>query len=69
MMNDVWDVISRLKDKDVVTTKWLYKYKIKHRSDGSAEKFKARFVARGFYQKDGVDYDDIFALVARYTTI
>ena len=67
MKNDVWDVVPRMKDKSVVTTKWLYK--IKHGSDGSAEKFKAIFVARGFSQKEGIDYDDIFAPVARYTTI
>ena len=67
MKNDVWDVVPRQEDKAVVTSKWLYK--IKHRSDGSAEKFKARFVASGFSQKEGVDYDDIFAPVARYTTI
>ena len=41
--NDVWDVVPRPEDKAVVTSKWLYK--IKHGSDGSAEKFKARFVA------------------------
>ena len=67
MKNDVWDVVPRPKDKSVVTAKWLYK--IKHGSDGSAEKFKARFVARGFSQKEGIDYDDIFAPVAQYTTI
>ena len=67
MKNDVWDVVPRPKDKSVVTAKWLYK--IKHGPDGSAEKFKARFVARGFSQKEGIDYDDIFAPVARYTTI
>eukprot|EP00253_Pinus_taeda_P001650 PITA_01650 len=33
------------------------------------DKFKARCVARGFSQKEGVDYNEIFALVARYTTI
>ena len=60
-------MVPRPKDKSVVTAKWLYK--IKHGSDGSAKKFKARFVARGFSQKEGVDYDDIFAPVARYTTI
>ena len=67
MKNDVWDVVPRAKDKAVVTLKWLYK--IQHGSDGSAKKFKARFVARGFSQKEGIDYDDIFAPVARYTTI
>eukprot|EP00253_Pinus_taeda_P010143 PITA_10143 len=60
MKNDVWDVVPRPKDKSVVTSKWLYK--IKHGADGSVEKFKARFVARGFSQKEGVDYVDIFVL-------
>ena len=67
MKNDVWDVVLRPKDKFAVTLKWLYK--IKHGADGSAEKFKARFVAQGFSQKEGIDYDEIFAPVARYTTI
>ena len=67
MKNDVQDVVLRPEDKAVVTSKWLYK--IKHGFDGSAEKYKARFVARGFSQKEGIDYNDIFALVARYTTI
>ena len=54
-------------EKSIVTSKWLYK--IKHGSDGSAEKYKERFVARGFSQKEGIDYDDIFSPVTRYTTI
>ena len=65
--NDVWEVVPRLEDKSVVTSKWLYN--IKHGSDGSAEKYKARFVARGFSQKEGIDYDDMFAPVANYSTI
>ena len=43
LKNDVWDVVLRPKDRSVVTSKWLYK--IKHGADGSAEKYKARFVA------------------------
>ena len=67
MKNDVWDVVPRPMDKYFVTSKWLYK--IKHGADGSVEKYEARFVARGFSQKEGVDYDEIIAPVARYTTI
>ena len=37
--------------------------------DESIEKYKARFVARGFSQKEGIDYEETFTLVARYTSI
>eukprot|EP00253_Pinus_taeda_P003507 PITA_03507 len=65
--NDAWDVVPIPKEKSIVTSKWLYK--IKHGAYGSVEKFNARFVAQDFSQKEGVDYDEIFAHVARYTTI
>ena len=45
MKNDVWDIVSKLENKSVVSLKWIYK--IKHATDGSIEKYKARFVARG----------------------
>ena len=55
MKNDVWDVVPRPEGKSVVTSKWIYK--IKHAVDGSIEKYKARFVARGFSERDGIDYE------------
>jgi hypothetical protein len=67
MKNDVWEIVPRPKSKDVVSSKWLYK--IKHVADGSIEKYKTRFVAHGFSQKEGIDYEETFALVARYTSI
>jgi hypothetical protein len=67
LKNDVWEVVPRPQGKSVVTSKWIYK--IKHVVDGSVEKLKARFVAHGFSQKEGIDYDEIFVLVARYTSI
>ena len=65
--NDVWDIVLRPEGKYLITSKWIYK--IKHTADGSIEKYKARFVARGFSQKEVVNYEETFALVARYTSI
>ena len=67
MKNDVWEVVPRPKGKYMVTSRWLYK--IKYVADDSIEKYKARFVAKGFSQVEGVDYDETFAPVARYTSI
>ena len=67
MKIDVWDVVPRPEGKLVVTFKWIYK--IKHAADGSIEKYKARFVARGFSQKEGIDYEETFAPITRYTSI
>ena len=65
--NEVWEIVPRPKSKDVVSSKWLFK--IKHVADGSIEKYKARFVARGFSHKEGIDYEETFAHVSRYTSI
>jgi hypothetical protein len=65
--NDVWEVVLRSKNKDVVSSKWIYK--IKHVADESIEKHKARFVAGGFSQKEGIDYEETFGLAATYTSI
>lgn len=43
--------------------------KVKTRSDGSIKHYKARFVARGFQQEHGRDYDETFAPVANMTTV
>jgi hypothetical protein len=67
MKNDIWDIVPRLEGKSVVSSRWLYK--IKHAANGSIEKLKKRFVVRGFSQRKGVDYEERFAPVARYTSI
>ena len=46
MKNDVWEIVSRPDKKFVVTSKWIFK--IRHVANGSIEKYKVRFVARGF---------------------
>jgi hypothetical protein len=68
MKNEVWEIVPRPKEKkSLVTSKWVYK--IKHATDGSMDKYKERFMARGFSHKEGEDYDKTFSLVARYTSI
>ena len=44
-----WYVIPRLREKSVVSSKWIFK--IKYSTYGSIKKYKARFIAQGFSQK------------------
>ena len=67
MKNDVWDIVPKPKNKSVVSSKWIYK--VKHSVDVSIEKYKAIFVSRGFSRKEGIDYEETFSPVARYTSI
>jgi len=64
--NNDWKVVPRLEDKSVVSSRWIYK--VNQEVDGSVEKHKGRFVAIGFSQVEGIDYDDTFAPVARYSS-
>eukprot|EP00253_Pinus_taeda_P035465 PITA_35465 len=63
----VWDVVPKLENKSVVSSRWLYN--VKKVVDGSVEKHKERFVACGFSQVEGIDYDETFAPAARYSSI
>jgi hypothetical protein len=55
------------KGRKPISCKWVFK--IKHGVDGEVECYKARLVARGFTQTFGVDYNETFALVAKFVSI
>ena len=44
-------------------------FKVKHVADRNIEKYKARFMAKGFSQVEGIEYEETFALIARYYSI
>jgi hypothetical protein len=44
-------------------------FKVKKDPDGNMVKYKARLVAKGYAQRKGVDFDEVFALVARMETV
>ena len=67
MKNEVWDVVPRPEQNCVTTSKLIYK--IKHDADGSIEKHQARFIAQGLSHREGIDYEETFGLVERYTSV
>jgi hypothetical protein len=56
--NKVWDLEEIPKGAKIVGCKWIYKTKCDSR--GNVEKYKARFVVKGFMQREGIDYNEIF---------
>jgi hypothetical protein len=62
-----WDIVPLPSNVVPITCKWVFK--IKTKSNSSIERYKARLVARGFQQTQGLDYDETFAPVAHMTTV
>ncbi|KAJ7958815.1 Retrovirus-related Pol polyprotein from transposon TNT 1-94 [Quillaja saponaria] len=65
--NDTWELANLPKDHKAIGVKWVYKEK--KNAKGEVEKYKARLVAKGYAQKQGIDYEEVFALVARLEII
>ncbi|CAI7894866.1 unnamed protein product [Closterium sp. NIES-53] len=59
--NGTWELVELPEGRKAITSKWLFK--IKSDADGKIEHYKSRLVAKGYQQKEKVDYKELFALV------
>jgi hypothetical protein len=65
--NDVWTLVSRPSDQNIISTKWIFKNKSDEH--GTIIRNKARLVAQGYIQIEGIDFDETFAPAARLESI
>ncbi|GKB43220.1 retrotransposon protein, putative, ty1-copia subclass [Tanacetum coccineum] len=66
--NETWELVGPSAGQKLVSSKWLFK--IKEWIEGVQKpRYKARLVARGFTQRAGIDYNEVFSLVVRHTSI
>ena len=67
LKNETWTLVPLPDNKHAIGSKWVFK--VKHRADGTVDRFKARLVAQGYSQQPGVDYNEVFAPVTRANSI
>ncbi|CAI7926652.1 unnamed protein product [Closterium sp. NIES-53] len=65
--NGTWELVELPEGRKAITSKWLFK--IKSDADGKIECYKSRLVAKGYQQKEKVDYKELFAPVLKPTTL
>ncbi|GBP47870.1 Retrovirus-related Pol polyprotein from transposon TNT 1-94 [Eumeta japonica] len=63
--NDSWELVDRPSEGTIVKNKWVFKKK--HNTEGEV-RYRARLVAKGFTQKKGIDYNETFSPVLKYST-
>ncbi|KAI7948147.1 hypothetical protein MJO28_010055 [Puccinia striiformis f. sp. tritici] len=65
--HEVWTAVTQTKDMHPLSTTWVFRRKTDQ--DGNLTKFKARLCVRGFLQKEGRDYTDVFSPTGRLTSL
>eukprot|EP00252_Welwitschia_mirabilis_P009026 TRINITY_DN21303_c0_g1_i1.p1 TRINITY_DN21303_c0_g1~~TRINITY_DN21303_c0_g1_i1.p1 ORF type:complete len:158 (-),score=29.73 TRINITY_DN21303_c0_g1_i1:15-488(-) len=65
--NNTWELANVQQGCKPIEVKWVFKTKVK--ANGEVERHKARLVAKGYEQRPGLDYQEVFSLVARMETI
>lgn len=67
LANDTWKLCELPVGRKAIDSKWVYK--IKRNAIGEIERYKARLVIKGYSQVKGIDYDETYSPVARYSSI
>ena len=62
-----WELVPPPSNKNIVGNRLIFK--VKRNFDGTVDRFKAGLVAQGYSQTEGIDNDEVFSPVARYTSI
>ncbi|KAE8696959.1 hypothetical protein F3Y22_tig00110637pilonHSYRG00407 [Hibiscus syriacus] len=65
--NNTWDLVSLPQGRKPIGNKRVFK--IKRNSDDQVERHRARLVVKGYAQKEGIDFNEIFSPVVRLTTV
>ncbi|GJR45350.1 copia protein [Tanacetum coccineum] len=64
---DIWELVPQPRNMTIIGTKWVFRNKLDE--NGIVSQNKARLVAQGFNQQEGINYDETYALVARLESI
>ena len=67
MENETWDLVELPSGRKPIGCRWVFK--VKHGSDGKVEWSKGCLVAKGYAQKYGIDYEETFSPVVRFSSI
>ncbi|XP_048235708.1 uncharacterized mitochondrial protein AtMg00820-like [Ricinus communis] len=65
--NKTWELVPLPQGRKAIGNKWVFK--IKRNSDDQVERFRARMVVKGYAQKEGIDFNEIFSPVVRLTIV
>ena len=65
--NDTWELVELPADRTAIGCKWVFKTKCG--SDSTVDRYKGQLVAKGYAQRFGVDYDETFSPVVRFSSI